>query len=621
MAVTKKSHNSEYYFAGAASFLTFVIYLFTLQNDFVGWDDGAYVVNNPFIRSLNGALLKWAFFDFYSSNWHPLTWISHALDYAVWGLNPLGHHLTNNILHAINTFLVVLLAVRLIESPNPKSPVPSPQLPFTIHNSRLTIHDSRFTLIAATVTGLLFGLHPLHVESVAWVAERKDLLCALFYLLSVMAYVTLRQAQGNNVPSANSGQSLSNVILSLPKDKHYLLSLALFILALLSKPMAVSLPAVLLILDWYPFIRITSLKTFRTSFIEKLPFMALSIASSIVTVLAQKAGGSVAPMTVLPFSTRMLVAAKSLIAYLWKMILPLNLIPLYPYPRDISFLSLEFLAPMFLVVMITAACIIMLRKERLWLSVWLYYAVTLLPVIGIVQVGSQPMADRYTYLPSLGPFFIAGLIAAGIYEKAGISKKGGALLKAGSILTASAILVFMSYAVIRQIGIWRDGITLWNYEIEKEPLKIPLAYNNGGFALMDKGRIDEAIEYFQIAIRLDPRDEKAFNNLGLAYKSKGLYDEAIDQFHAALSLRPDDPEVHNNLGVIYKYKGMFDKAIEEHRIALRLKPAYAEAHFNLGVIYLDIGAVDKAREEFEAGLEIKPDDQKARQVLNDLISR
>ncbi|MGC2062233.1 MAG: tetratricopeptide repeat protein, partial [Thermodesulfovibrionales bacterium] len=403
-------------------------------------------------------------------------------------------------------------------------------------------------------------------------------------------------------------------------DKHYILSLAFFILALLSKPMAVSLPAVLLILDWYPFKRITSLKTLSTSFIEKFPFIALSIASSIVTILAQKAGGSVAPMTALPFSTRMLVAAQSLIMYLWKMILPLNLIPLYPYPRDISFFSLEFLAPMFLVVVITAACIVMLRKAKLWFTVWLYYAVTLLPVIGIVQVGSQSMADRYTYLPSFGPFLIAGLIAAGIYEKAGTFKKGGALPKAGSIVTASVILVVMSYAAVRQIGIWRDGITLWDHVIEKEPLKVPLAYNNGGFALMDKGRIDEAIEYFQTAIRLDPADEKAFNNLGLAYKAKGLYDKAIDQFRAALTLSPDDAEVHNNLGVVFKYKGMSVEAIEEHRIALRLRPAYAEAHFNLGVIYLDSGALDKAREEFEAGLKIKPDDQKARQMLNEMRS-
>ncbi|MGC2063252.1 MAG: hypothetical protein WA610_09745, partial [Thermodesulfovibrionales bacterium] len=188
--------------------MTFALYLFSLQNDFVGWDDGAYVVNNPFIRSLNGSLLKWAFFDFYSSNWHPLTWISHALDYAIWGLNPLGHHLTNDILHAVNTFLVVLLVVRLIDAcGNHPSPQPSPprgegssispplrggdrgegekkEMPFTIHYSH-----SHFTLIAAATTGLLFGLHPLHVESVAWVAERKDLLCALFYLLSVMAYI------------------------------------------------------------------------------------------------------------------------------------------------------------------------------------------------------------------------------------------------------------------------------------------------------------------------------------------------------------------------------------------------------------------------------------------------
>ena len=183
-----------------------MLYLFSLQNDFVGWDDGAYVVNNPFIRSLNGALLKWAFFDFYSSNWHPLTWISHALDYAVWGLNPVGHHLTNNILHAVNTFLVVLLVVRLIEASAQLTTSGKSRQRFTAHNS----HDTTFSrsLIAAGVTGLLFGLHPLHVESVAWVAERKDLLCALFYLLSVMMYIRYITPPSPSYPKevANQGE-------------------------------------------------------------------------------------------------------------------------------------------------------------------------------------------------------------------------------------------------------------------------------------------------------------------------------------------------------------------------------------------------------------------------------
>ena len=387
--------------------------------------------------------------------------------------------------------------------------------------------------------------------------------------------------------------------------------------------MAVSLPAVLLILDWYPFGRITSLKTFRASFIEKIPFIALSIASSIVTMLAQKAGGAVVAIEAIPLQTRLLVAAKSLIAYLWKMIWPSNLIPFYPYPEDASLLSIEYLSALALAGAITAVCIVMARKKEILLSVWVYYVVTLIPVLGLVQVGGQSMADRYTYLPSLGPFIIAGLITSGLYEKLTASREGGALVKTGLALAASALLLFMSYTAVRQIGTWKDGITLWNYAIEKEPMKVPRAYNNLGMALMDKGRIDEAVENFKIALRLDPANANAnaFNNLGVAYKSKGLYDKAIEQFQAALRIKPDDPETHNNLGVVYRYTGLIDKAIEEHRIALSLKPAYAEAHFNLGIIYLDKGDKDKAREEFEAGLKIKPDDQKARQVLNDIISR
>jgi hypothetical protein len=197
-----------------------VVYLSSLRNDFVGYDDNTYVLNNPHIRSFNPALFKWSFFDFYAANWHPLTWISHALDYAVWGLNPVGHHLTNNILHAVNTFLVVLLVARLME---------------------VAVVNSRFTLIVAGVSGLLFGLHPIHVESVAWAAERKDLLCALFYLLSIIMYMSYR---------------------SHKTYRTYFLTLCFFILALLSKPMAVSLPSGPPDTDWYPFKRLTSLPAF-----------------------------------------------------------------------------------------------------------------------------------------------------------------------------------------------------------------------------------------------------------------------------------------------------------------------------------------------------------------------
>ena len=270
----KRTTNIKYYLAGFVALVTFLIYLTALRNDFINWDDGPYVYENPHIRSLNAAFFKWAFFDFYESNWHPLTWVSHAVDYAIWGLNPLGHHLTNIILHTINAFIVVFLVIRLLEAWKER----------TTWNGPPSFLNERAALIAAGTTGLLFGLHPVHVESVAWVAERKDLLCALFFLLSIIAYT--KYASGMDKEPVNSNKA--------PRffNKNYLAALGLFILALLSKPMAVSLPVVLLVLDWFPFNRIRSGRTLWAAGVEKLPFIALSLVSSIITVLAQKAGGA-----------------------------------------------------------------------------------------------------------------------------------------------------------------------------------------------------------------------------------------------------------------------------------------------------------------------------------------
>ncbi len=238
--------------AAAAALLAAGVYAPSLRNDFVNWDDGLYVYGNPFIRRLDGRFLGWAFTTFRASNWHPLTWISHALDYTLWGLNPLGHHLTSVVLHAVNVFLVVLLAFRLIEAGRERMSSGAPSLP-----------DGQGGLIAAGMTGLLFGIHPLHVESVAWVNERKDLLCALFFLLSILSYTLPERTSAESGASGGGG--------ARPFGRHYLLSLIFFLLALLSKPMAVSLPLVLLVLDWYPFKRIRSAESFRTVFIEKIP--------------------------------------------------------------------------------------------------------------------------------------------------------------------------------------------------------------------------------------------------------------------------------------------------------------------------------------------------------------
>jgi hypothetical protein len=579
----KKTQSVIYYLAGSVAVITFAVYLASLQNQFLNWDDGTYVVGNPHIRSMNLTFFRWAFLDFYAANWHPLTWISHALDYAVWGLSPLGHHLTNNILHALNTFLVVLLAARLIEAngiyPH-QDPPPS----------------GLFTLIAAGVTGLLFGLHPLHVESVAWVAERKDLLCAFFFLLSITTY-------RDYVGTVQDGPR-GNISRSRFFGKYYLLTTLFLVLALLSKPMAVSLPAVLLILDWYPFKRIHSLKTMGTAFIEKLPFFALSLASSIVTILAQRTAGALASLDVRPLPSRVLVATQSLIAYLSKMLLPLKLIPYYSYPRDISLLSPEYLVPIVLVAGISSLCLVFARKQRVWLAVWSYYVITLLPVIGIVQVGAQAMADRYTYLPSLGPFLLVGLLAAGICRKAVAKWRPPA--KIGGAVAALALLVLLSYSTVRQINVWENSVALWTYTIKREPSSHPLIYRSLGLALLDEGRINEAIANFQIALSKSPYYVKAHDGLGRAYEKAGWPEKAIEQYQIVVNLAPDDARARYTLGLALFNKGSMQKAIDQFEVALKLNPDDAEVQYTAGCVYGEAGLMDIAIKHLQLAIRLQP---------------
>jgi protein O-mannosyl-transferase len=569
----KKKWNINHSLAGAAALATFLVYLAALHNDFVGWDDDHYVVENRHIRSFDAALFKWAFFAFSSSNWHPLTWISHALDYAIWGLNPLGHHLTNITLHAVNTFLVVLLVMRLLEA---------------VHGSQFTVHNSRFTLIAAGTTGLLFGLHPLHVESVAWVAERKDLLCALFFLLSMMTYANAVRRMGHGA----EGKRLTPGAL-LP-------ALCLFILALMSKPMAITLPVVLLILDWHPFGRLRSWGSMRDLIVEKAPFLVLSLASSVVTILAQRADGAIQSMEFASASTRLLVAAQSLVAYLRKMIWPLDLIPYYPYPKTASLLSPEYLSSIVLVIGITAGCIILVKNQKGWLTAWGYYIVTLLPVLGIVQVGNQAMADRYTYLPGLGPFLIMGLATAWTAEK--VKTREGMAIKITAAGAALGVVIVLCSATLQQIGIWKNTITLWNYVIKKEPDGAPQAYNNRGLAFKNMGRMREAISDFNKAVALNPAYALAFNNRGTTYKQMGMFNEAIRDYTAAIALNPDYFRAYSNRAIAYGKIGRVDKATEDFNKALALNPSYSETYLNRAEFYGEAGMLDKALENLDQAL-------------------
>jgi protein O-mannosyl-transferase len=524
--------------------LTLLVYLPALRNDFVYWDDNLYIFENPYIRSLNAAFFRWAFLDFHASNWHPLTWISHAVDYALWGLNPLGHHLTSIILHAINTALVVLLALRLLGIARVRSTANTPT-PFL---------NDRTVLITACVTGLLFGIHPVHVESVAWVAERKDLLCGLFFLLSIMMYMnyvsrqTSTRIKQKTEGSAQDEAGQSNRFM----NKHYLLTLGFFALALLSKPMAVTLPLVLLILDWYPLERIRSYSSLWAATIEKLPFFALSVSSSLITIVAQQAGNSTVSLEFVPLSSRLLVAVQSLVGYLEKMLWPLNLVPLYPYPRYVSLSSFEYILAIGLVLGITIVCAIFAIKQRLWLSAWGYYVVTLVPVLGLIQVGNQSMADRYTYLPSIGPFLVVGLCSAWISDEV-IKKEKTAISAKLLSISISLILVFsLSYLTVEQIGIWRSSLSLWTCVIEREPDRFPLAYNNRGMVFYHSGDFNKAIADFDKAVALDPQYAKAYYNRGSVFYKTGELEKSIIDFRKTISLDPLYYEAYYYLDQVLK---------------------------------------------------------------------
>jgi protein O-mannosyl-transferase len=581
-----KTRNVKFYLAAFIALMTFAVYLPALRNGFTVWDDDLYVVANPHIRSLNLDFVKWAFFDFYAGYWSPMTWISHALDFAAWGVNPLGHHLTNVILHAVNTFIVVILILKLLDTWNKTVKKDIQAAPLT----------DRTKLITSGVTGLLFGLHPLHVESVVWVSERKDLLCALFFLLSIITYTTYVTVLANG----SRGKKSNNIA----RHKYYFLSAFFFILALMSKPMAVSLPAVLIILDWYPFDRIRSFKAFLAAIIEKIPLIGFSFVSSLLTILAAKTQGALTPMELATLPVRVLVAGRSLLDYMGKIIWPINLLPFYAYPRNVSIVSLEYFSVATLLIVITATCMVIAKRQRLWLAVWCYYIVTLMPVIGIVRVGLQSMADRFTYLPSIGPFLIIGLVVAWVANKKVVSSKISLLMKPIGLTVAFIILISMSYLTIKQIFLWENDIKLWSYAIDRDPDGAVVCYNNRGTAYGKMGQYDKALEDLDKAIMLYPDYSDAYSNRGIIYSKIGLLDSALQSFNKAVALKPNAAEAYSNRGVAYAMNGQYDKALEDYDRAIELNQDYAVSYYNRGKLFLNTGKQERALADFQKACDL-----------------
>jgi hypothetical protein len=554
---------------------TVLVYLPTLNNGFV-WDDIQYVIENKRIRSLNVPALGVMFTTFHVGNWHPLTWISHAIDYKLWGLDPTGHHLTNIILHGFNAlvaFLLILKVVMLAQASNAGTPLPRPWW-----NAKVQ------SLLTAGVAALLFSLHPLRVESVAWVSERKDLLCALFFLSSTAAYL--------------------NYVLSQTFFKRsiwFVNCLVFFMLALMSKPMAVTFPLVVLLLDIYPLNRFRfSLKNAKALLFEKIPFLVLSSAASITVILAQNYGRSVRTLEEMPIDIRLLNAMKTPIFYLKKTIIPHELVPFYPFPVHVMWWDLPYLISAILIVAITGLTIWMIRKGNyLFFTAWAYYLITLLPVLGLLQVGGQSAADRYTYLPSLSIFILVGAGISWSVNWCIVAKKKVAL--GGVILGGVLCFVFLGRLTVNQISVWKDSERLWSCVANAFPYpqSDPLVHFNLGNAFAGNDKLDKAIPEYKKTLLLSPGHIRAHNNLGRAYAVQGNYDEAIIEFKRALVINPRHVRARNNLGAAYLQKGEFDKAIMEIKRALEIRPNNVAAHNNIAFAYYSQGKYKLALAHFD----------------------
>lgn len=561
-----------------AALAVFITYLPSLQNGFVNWDDNEYVYENPMIRQMDLEFFKWVISSVVT-NWHPLTMVSHAVDYRVWGLNPFGHHLTNTVLHSINTFLYFFLVYLLGE-----------HMGFKGARSRQAEKAQHKQITAALVAAMLFGLHPLRVESVTWVAERKDVLCGFFYMLSLLTYILYaRPPQSTTAPGIRKGL-------------YYLPSLFFFVLAGLSKPMAVSLPAVLLILDFYPLKRLFASNdgTGRTKhiLIEKAPFFLISSFLAVMTIWAQQAGEAIRTLETHTVSMRLFVSARAVVYYMYKMILPLDLSPYYPYPLKIGLLSIEFLSYLACLAVVTILCVLTLRRCRGLLAAWLFFIISLLPVIGLVQVGGQAMADRYTYIPGLAFYALVGTGFARAFFAISSKKTGWANGRWAVAAVAIIICALLAAKTARQQAVWRDSVSMWSEAIRLYPDSVPTAYNQRGAAYDELGEHMLALEDYGNAIRLNPSFSRPYVNRGIIYAKQGFFIPAIKDFDRALELNPMDENALLNRGTAFIGYGEYTRAADDLEKAVYISPGNAVAHYNLGIVYLNVGENTRAVRHF-----------------------
>ena len=539
--------------------ITCVVFGQTIRYDFVSFDDNEYVYENPIItRGLTVEGVLYAFSGKHSGNWHPLTTLSHMLDCQLWGLGAGGHHFTNVLLHTIAVVLLFLVWQQMTGA----------------------IWQSAF--VAA-----VFAIHPLRAESVAWISERKDVLSGVFFMLTLGAYVRYARC---------------------PSIGRYLAVSILFALGLMSKPMLVTVPFVLLLLDYWPLKRFAGRSSIKRLILEKIPLLALSVAGGLATLWAQQS--SMARVERLPLNWRIGNGLVTYMIYLKQMIWPRGLAVFYPHPEN----ELPRWQIGLAVAVLTLACVgaIALRHKRpYFITGWFWYLLMLLPVIGVVQVGSQAHADRYTYLPQIGLYVLLAWAITDAFTSR--------LQRRGLAMTGCVTVTALAWCAYIQVSYWRSSESLWRHALGVTSRNF-FAHDGLGRFLLDHGRVDEAIDQFETALKIAPAFDHAKMNLMVALTRKGNTDEVIARLRTFVMENPNDAQAHYNLGNALLKKGDSQSAIAAYEKALSLQSRYPDAHYNLGVALDQNGRTNEAIDHFQEAVKQKPDYAEGYYLLgNDLL--
>jgi tetratricopeptide (TPR) repeat protein len=560
--------------------ISFIAYLPVFHNSLLAWDDNYYIKDNPLIYSFN---LKEIFSNNVMGNWHPLTILALAVEYHLFGLSATGYHAVNLLLHLLNIILVFYTVFLLSDK-----------------------------VAVALVASLLFGIHPMHVESVAWAAELKDLLYTFFFLASYIFYLKyLNDLQNKHhhittsphhhiITSSNHQITTSSHLHIFTFSPFYILALLLFVVSLLSKAMAASLPLVLILTDYFKGRKIN-----RKVLLEKAPFFLLAIVIGVVAVIAQKSSGAANPTTLLSLPQRVVFASYGFVTYLVKLLFPLNLSALYPYPVNNEFdIPIQYYAYVLCFLGLAAYVWYSRRFSKKIIFGMEFFTVTVILVLQLLPVGQAIMADRYSYIPSIGIFYLAGEGFLFLWK----SKK----LKLPAIILLSVSSILFSAKTYARCGIWKNDITLWNDVIDQYKTYNTIAdvYYNRGIEFMNGKRNDDAIKDFNKAIELNPDFSKAYNNRGNVFVNEKRNTEAISDFNKAIELKPDNAEAYNNRGnFLGKLPGneiRNEDAIKDLNKAIELKPKYAEAYNNRGNVFSREKRYDEAIKDFNEAIELKP---------------